>query len=133
VDGRSCPCASRILGEKEAVLAAHREAFFTIPYFDGHPAIPIRLGLVSEKPLPKLAPQDPNRQALRQSYWPKCQGSVVSDAERAFAVTGLHRSLLPRSLCDHDVGLGRYFLSDREMRQAELASAGCTSILWPRG
>ena len=32
------------LAEKEAVLAANREAFFTIPHFDGYAAILIRLG-----------------------------------------------------------------------------------------
>jgi hypothetical protein len=31
------------LAEKEAVLAANREAFFTIPHFDGYAAILIRL------------------------------------------------------------------------------------------
>jgi hypothetical protein len=31
------------LGEKEAVLAAHPEAFFTIPHFDGFSAILIQL------------------------------------------------------------------------------------------
>jgi hypothetical protein len=39
------------LGEKEAVLAAHPEAFFTIPHFDGYSAILIRLRLVSEQAL----------------------------------------------------------------------------------
>jgi hypothetical protein len=31
------------LGEKEAMLAAHPEAFFTIPHFDGYSAILIQL------------------------------------------------------------------------------------------
>lgn len=31
------------LGEKEAVLAAHPEAFFTIPHFDGYPAVLVQL------------------------------------------------------------------------------------------
>jgi hypothetical protein len=31
------------LGEKEAVLAAHPRAFFTIPHFDGYSAVLIRL------------------------------------------------------------------------------------------
>jgi hypothetical protein len=35
------------LGEKEAVLAAHPEAFFTIPHFDGYSAVLIQLRLVS--------------------------------------------------------------------------------------
>jgi hypothetical protein len=36
------------LGEKEAVLAAQPAAFFTIPHFDGHPAILIQLQKVSQ-------------------------------------------------------------------------------------
>ena len=39
------------LGEKEAVLAAHLQAFFTIPHFDGYSAILIRLPLVTKKAL----------------------------------------------------------------------------------
>jgi hypothetical protein len=39
------------LGEKEAVLAAHPEAFFTIPHFDGYSAVLIQLRLVGEQPL----------------------------------------------------------------------------------
>ncbi len=39
------------LGEKEAVLAAHPEAFFTIPHFDGYSAVLIQLRLVSEQSL----------------------------------------------------------------------------------
>ena len=31
------------LGEKEAVLAAHPDAFFTIPHFDGYSAVLIQL------------------------------------------------------------------------------------------
>jgi hypothetical protein len=62
------------LGEKEAVLAAHPEAFFTIPHFDGYSAILIQLRLVTENALrdaitdgwlacapPKLAAQYLNR------------------------------------------------------------------------
>jgi hypothetical protein len=39
------------LGEKEAVLAAHPGAFFTIPHFDGYSAILIQLQLATEKAL----------------------------------------------------------------------------------
>jgi hypothetical protein len=39
------------LGEKEAVLAAHPEEFFTIPHFDGYSAILIQLRLVTRKAL----------------------------------------------------------------------------------
>jgi hypothetical protein len=36
------------LAEKEAVLAAHPEAFFTIEHLDGYPAILVELGAVSK-------------------------------------------------------------------------------------
>src|SRR3954466_7352241 len=36
------------LGEKEAVLAANPDAFFTIPHFDGYAAVLIQLGEVSD-------------------------------------------------------------------------------------
>jgi hypothetical protein len=39
------------LGEKEAVLAAQPTAFFTIPHFDGYPAVLIQLRTVSTKAL----------------------------------------------------------------------------------
>jgi hypothetical protein len=39
------------LGEKEAVLAAHPGAFFTIPHFDGYSAVLIQLRNVSGKAL----------------------------------------------------------------------------------
>jgi hypothetical protein len=39
------------LGEKEAVLAANPGAFFTIPHFDGYPAVLIQLRVVTKKAL----------------------------------------------------------------------------------
>ena len=39
------------LGEKEAVLAANPDAFFTIPHFDGYSAVLIQLPEVTEKAL----------------------------------------------------------------------------------
>jgi hypothetical protein len=39
------------LGEKEASLAAHPEAFFTIPHFDGYSAVLIQLRLAADKDL----------------------------------------------------------------------------------
>ena len=39
------------LGEKEAVLAAQPEAFFTIPHFDGYSAVLIQLRKVSPEAL----------------------------------------------------------------------------------
>src|SRR5205085_9518198 len=38
------------LGEKEAVLAAHPKAFFTIPHFDGYPAVLIQLKTATKRP-----------------------------------------------------------------------------------
>lgn len=35
------------LGERAAVLAAHPESFFTIPHFDGYPAVLVRLDAAS--------------------------------------------------------------------------------------
>ena len=39
------------LGEKEAVLAAEARGFFTIPHFDGYPAVLIQLKTVTKRPL----------------------------------------------------------------------------------
>jgi len=39
------------LGEKEAMLAAHPQSFFTIPHFDGYSAVLIQLRIVSAKAL----------------------------------------------------------------------------------
>lgn len=39
------------LGEKDAVLAAELEGFFTIPYFDGYPAVLIQLKKVGRRHL----------------------------------------------------------------------------------
>jgi hypothetical protein len=39
------------LGEKEAVLAANPDAFFTIPHFDGFSAVLIQLPLVTGEAL----------------------------------------------------------------------------------
>jgi hypothetical protein len=39
------------LGEKEAVLAAHRKAFFTIAHFDGYSAVLIQLKTVTARAL----------------------------------------------------------------------------------
>ena len=39
------------LSEKEAVLAAHPDAFFTIPHFDGYSAVLIQLRIVSARAL----------------------------------------------------------------------------------
>jgi hypothetical protein len=37
------------LGEKEAVLGAGRKGFFTIPHFDGYPAVLVQLKAVGKK------------------------------------------------------------------------------------
>jgi hypothetical protein len=39
------------LGEKEAVLAAQPQGFFTIPHFDGYAAVLIQLQAVTKRPL----------------------------------------------------------------------------------
>ena len=39
------------LAEKEAVLAMHPDSFFTIPHFDGYPAVLIQLGRVTKRVL----------------------------------------------------------------------------------
>ena len=39
------------LGEKEAVLSANPKAFFTIPHFEGYPAVLIELRSVAKEPL----------------------------------------------------------------------------------
>jgi hypothetical protein len=39
------------LGEKAAVLAAHSDAFFTIPHFDGYAAVLIQLTKVAKRDL----------------------------------------------------------------------------------
>ncbi len=39
------------LGEKEAILAADPKGFFTIPHFDGYPAVLIQLKVVTKKAL----------------------------------------------------------------------------------
>jgi hypothetical protein len=42
------------LGEKEAVLAAHPDCVFTIPHFDGYPAVLIQLEAASAAVLDEL-------------------------------------------------------------------------------
>ena len=58
------------LGEKEAVLAANVDAFFTIPHFDGYAAVLIELDKVPD-------------QALREAVldgWLACAPSRLTDA-----------------------------------------------------
>ena len=67
------------LGEKEAVLQAQRKAFFTIPHFNGYPAVLIQLKTVTKAALreaivdgwlacapPKLAAEYIEREAARR-------------------------------------------------------------------
>lgn len=56
--GQATPPAAPILAvrvedlpEKEAVLAASAKAFFTIPHFDGYPAVLIQLKTVTKRAL----------------------------------------------------------------------------------
>jgi hypothetical protein len=57
------------LGEKEAVLAAHPGAFFTIPHFNGYSAVLIQLRKVSVKAL---------REAITDG-WLACAPSHLAD------------------------------------------------------
>jgi hypothetical protein len=57
------------LGEKEAVLAAHPGAFFTIPHFDGYSAVLIQLPEVSGQAL---------REAITDG-WLACAPPKVAD------------------------------------------------------
>lgn len=57
------------LGEKEAVLASHAKAFFTIPHFDGYAAVLVQLKAVT-------------RQALREAIvdgWLACATNKLAD------------------------------------------------------
>jgi hypothetical protein len=58
------------LGEKEAVLAANIDAFFTIPHFDGYPGFLIQLDQVTDKAL---------REAVLDA-WLACAPPRISDA-----------------------------------------------------
>lgn len=50
-DGPILAVRTADLAEKEAVLAANPDAFFTIPHFDGYAAVLIQLSKVTEKAL----------------------------------------------------------------------------------
>jgi hypothetical protein len=56
------------LGEKDAVLAAGRKGFFTIPHFDGYAAVLIQLKAVAKRDL---------REALIDG-WSACAGPAVA-------------------------------------------------------
>jgi len=58
------------LGEKEAVLAAHARAFFTIPHFDGYSAVLIQLRKATIKEL---------REAMTDG-WLACAPPKLADA-----------------------------------------------------
>jgi len=57
------------LGEKEAVLAAQSRGFFTIPHFDGYPAVLIQLRKAPEKAL---------REAITDG-WLACAPPALAD------------------------------------------------------
>ena len=63
------------LNEKEAVLAANPDAFFTIPHFDGYSAVLIQLPKVSARAL---------RDAITDG-WLACAPPAVARAVRAVA------------------------------------------------
>ena len=58
------------LGEKEAVLAANPDAFFTIPHFDGYAAVLIQLDQVTDQALPEAV----------LDAWLACAPSRLTDA-----------------------------------------------------
>jgi hypothetical protein len=58
------------LGEKEAVLATHPKAFFTIPHFDGYAAVLIQLKKVGKRPL---------REALTDGWLACAPPSLVNE------------------------------------------------------
>lgn len=66
------------LGEKEAVLAAHPDAFFTIPHFDGYAAVLIRLDAVT---------QDELAEALEDGWFAKAPPRL-SDERRSSSRDG---------------------------------------------
>ena len=57
------------LGEKEAVLAAGMKGFFTIPHFDGYPAVLIQLTKVGKRNL---------REAITDA-WLACAPPKIAD------------------------------------------------------
>jgi hypothetical protein len=57
------------LGEKEAVLAANPDAFFTIPHFDGYAAVLIQLDRVTKRAL---------REAIEDA-WLACAPQALID------------------------------------------------------
>jgi hypothetical protein len=57
------------LGEKEAVLAADPDAFFTIPHFDGYSAVLVQLSVVSPAAL---------REAITDG-WLACAPQALAD------------------------------------------------------
>jgi hypothetical protein len=61
------------LGEKEAVLAANPKGFFTIPHFDGYPAVLIQLKTVGKRAL---------REALLDG-WLACAPADLADRHLA--------------------------------------------------
>ena len=58
------------LADKDAILAANPKGFFTIPHFDGYPAVLIQLNAVTRKPL---------REALVDG-WLACAPAHLADA-----------------------------------------------------
>ncbi len=75
------------LGEKEAVLAAPRKAFFTIPHFDGYPAILIQLKAVTKRALREalvdgwLACAPATWRAITSSETPRSRRALIASDE----------------------------------------------------
>jgi hypothetical protein len=57
------------LGEKEAILASRARGFFTIPHFDGYPAVLVQLNTVTKRSL---------REAIVEA-WLACAPPVLAE------------------------------------------------------
>jgi len=74
-DGPILAVSTEDLGEKEAILFAKGPPFFTIPHFDGYPAVLIQLSAIGEPDL---------RSALVDA-WFACAPAALADQHRWMA------------------------------------------------
>jgi hypothetical protein len=76
------------LGEKEALLSSDPRAYFTVPHYDGYPAVLVRLAEVDPDEL---------RELLAESWWRHApQRARKAYDETAGATVGLGDGRLPR-------------------------------------
>ncbi len=69
-DGEIVAISVEDLQEKEAVLAAHPKAFFTIPHFNGYPAILVQMKKVTKREL---------REAIVDGWLAKAPPALAKD------------------------------------------------------